>query len=122
MSEQEQEKQGRGRPRLKLDKQQIQRLAELQCTRQEIAYVMGCSLDTLARHHRPDIDMGNAMGKIKLRRAMMRNATEKDNATIQIWLSKQWLGYTDAPVSDEDNLILPWETDSETTNTPENQD
>ena len=105
-------KQGPGRPKKILDSDQIRRLAELQCTRQEIAYIMNCSVDTLARHHKDDLNAGIAMGKVRLRRAMFRNAVEKDNAVIQIWLSKNWLGYTDSPVSDEDSLVLPWEADN----------
>ena len=112
MSEDSKKQAGPGRPKKILDKEQIRRLAELQCTRQEIAYVMNCSVDTLARHHKSDMEAGFAMGKVKLKRAMFRNATEKDNATIQIWLSKQWLGYSDQPVADEDSLILPWDSDN----------
>lgn len=112
MSEDSKKQQGPGRPKKILDKEQIRRLAELQCTRQEIAYVMNCSVDTLARHHKSDMEAGFAMGKVKLKRAMFRNATEKDNATIQIWLSKQWLGYSDQPVADEDSLVLPWDSDN----------
>ena len=58
------------------------------------------------------MEAGFAMGKVKLKRAMFRNATEKDNATIQIWLSKQWLGYQDSPTTAEDDLVLPWDTDN----------
>jgi len=98
-----------GRPKIKLDTDQIRKLAELQCTKKEIAYVMGCSVDTLSRNYQDDIDAGAGMGKVKLRRAMFKNATEHNNATIQIWLSKQWLGMTDQPLNDEDNSILPWD-------------
>ena len=112
MSEDSKKQERPGRPKKILDKEQIRRLAELQCTRQEIAFVMNCSVDTLARHHKSDLEAGVALGKVKLRRAMFRNATEKDNATIQIWLSKNWLGYADTPVVEQDDLVLPWDTDN----------
>ena len=99
----------KGRPKIQLDCDQIRRLSELQCSRGEIAYVMGCSVDTLDRHHKDDINQGKAQGKIKLRRAMYRNAVEKDNAVMQIWLSKNYLGFQDNPATEESSSILPWE-------------
>jgi hypothetical protein len=69
---------------------------------------MGCSVDTLDRHHKTDIERGQAQGKIKLRRAMFRNAVEKDQPVMQIWLSKNYLGMQDAPNSDDSDAILPW--------------
>ena len=108
------EKSGRtGRPRKPIDADQVRRLAELQCTAKEIAYVLGVSSDTIRRNHQDDLDQGQAMGKIKLRRAMFRNATEKDNPTIQVWLSKNWLGYQDNPNNSDDDKILPWDLDQD---------
>jgi AraC-like DNA-binding protein len=110
MSEETVKKKNRGgRPKIELDKDQIRKLAELHCSLKEVAYVMGVSSDTIERNYRDVYEEGLAGGKIKLRRAMMRNACEKDNATIQIWLSKQLLGYSDNPVSDDDTTILPWD-------------
>ncbi len=99
----------KGRPKIQLDCDQIRRLSELQCSRGEIAYVMGCSVDTLDRHHKDCINEGKAQGKIKLRRAMYRNAVEKDNAVMQIWLSKNYLGFQDNPATEESSSVLPWE-------------
>ena len=109
MSEKTEKNTTKGRPKIQLDGDQIRRLAELQCSRGEIAYVMKCSVDTLDRHHKADINQGKAQGKIKLRRAMYRNAVEKDNAVMQIWLSKNYLGFQDNPATEESSSILPWE-------------
>ena len=111
MSDETVKKNKGGRPKIELDRDQIRKLAELHCTIKEVAYVMGVSADTIERNYRDVYDEGLAFGKIKLRRAMMRNATELNNATIQIWLSKNLLGYTDNPVNDDDTVILPWETE-----------
>ena len=70
---------------------------------------MGCSVDTLDRHHKDCINEGKAQGKMKLRRAMYCNAVEKDNAVMQIWLSKNYLGFQDNPATEESSSILPWE-------------
>jgi len=103
------EKSKGGRPRIELDETILANLASLQCTNQEIAFVMGVSVDTLARHYKDVIAVGSAQGKIKLRRAMFRNACEKDNPTMQIWLSKNLLNYVDAPQTEDSDVVLPWE-------------
>lgn len=89
-------------------RQQIQKLAELQCNNREIAYIMGCSRETIERHYRDEVDLGKTEGKIKLRRAQWRNAIENENVTMQIWLGKNVLGQTDSPLDEESNQILPW--------------
>jgi predicted HTH transcriptional regulator len=102
------EKKGAGRPKIELDKDQITRLAEIQCTTKEIAYILGVSVETISRNYSDVVDAGKANGKLALRRAQWRNAVEKDNVTMQIWLGKNILKQTDQPISDEDNQILPW--------------
>lgn len=109
------EARGPGKPKIKLDGEQIIRLSELQCTVGEIAYVMGVSTDTIRRRFRDEMDLGKAQGKIKLRRAMFRNACEKDHASVQIFLAKNLLGMSDSPVNTEDDIILPWDNAQDTT-------
>ncbi len=99
---------GGGRKKIDLDESQIQRLAEIHCNWKEIAYIMGVSVDTLKRNYTESVEMGKAMGKIQLRRAQWRNAVEKDNVTMQIWLGKNVLGQSDNPISDDSSQILPW--------------
>ena len=103
---------GAGRKKIELDRDMILKLAELQCNWKEIAYVCECSVDTLKRNYADIIDKGYAQGKIKLRRAMFRNAVENDNAVIQIFLAKNLLGMANDPVNQgEDSVVLPWESD-----------
>tara|TARA_R100000951_G_C2600755_1_gene168103 strand:+ start:86 stop:442 length:357 start_codon:yes stop_codon:yes gene_type:complete len=98
-----------GRPKHKLDKEQIRKLAELQCTIREIAYIFGCSTDTIKRNAQDALDYGYANGKIKLRRAMFRNACENHSAPVQIFLAKNLLGMSDNGLVDsEANAPLPW--------------
>ena len=98
-----------GRPKIKVDKEQVKKLAELQCTLKEIASIFGCSTDTITRNCRDELDYGYASGKIKLRRAMFRNACENQNAAVQIFLAKNLLGMSDNGLIDsEDNAPLPW--------------
>lgn len=101
---------GAGRKKIELDVDMLVKLSELQCNWKEIAYVMDCSVDTLKRNYASYIDKGNAVGKVKLRRAMFRNATDNDNAVMQIFLAKNILGMSNDPVNQgEESVILPWE-------------
>ena len=98
-----------GRPKIELDTSVLTKLAEIQCNLKEMAYVMGCSVDTLKRNYMDVIEIGQAQGKIKLRRAMFRNACENDHAVMQIFLAKNLLGMQDQPRNTDDNDILPWD-------------
>ena len=98
-----------GRPELELDESQIERLAELQCSLKEIAYVMGCHTETLRRRYSDNIEAGKAQGKVKLRRAMFQNAVEKMNPALQIFLAKNLLNMSDTGMNSDDDNILPWQ-------------
>lgn len=102
---------GAGRPKIELDEELLTKLCELHCNHKEIAYVMNVSVDTLKRNYADIMDKGYAQGKIKLRRAMFRNAVENDHAVMQIFLAKNLLGMSDQPRGGEDDQILPWEAD-----------
>lgn len=79
------------RPRKAIDADQVERLARIHCTYEEIAAVVGCSTDTLKRRFADRIEKGRERGKSSLRRWQFKSAF-KGNATMQIWLGKQLLG------------------------------
>lgn len=101
-----------GRPKVHVfDYELIERLAELYCTQKEIAHVLGCSNDTIRRDKKAKeaIEVGYSKGKIKLRRAMFRNACENMSAPVQIFLAKNLLGMSDGGLIDGDETApLPW--------------
>lgn len=77
----------------------IKQLARIQCTDEEIASVLGVSVDTLTRAANKAIfeeakASGKEAGKASLRRMQFKTA-EAGNATMLIWLGKQYLGQTD---------------------------
>ena len=86
---------GVGRPKILLDVKKIAELSKLQCTLEEIAAVMGVHRATLMRNYAQIIDDNREVGKSSLRRAMWKKALNKDNTNMQIWLSKNVLGYKD---------------------------
>ena len=98
----------KGRPKKVIDVEILKNLCEIQCTIKEIAQVLGVSTDTLQRNYKDEIATGKTLGKIALRRAQYRNAIEKNNITMQIWLGKQILNQADAPLDDDAGTILPW--------------
>ena len=86
---------GVGRPKILLDVKKIAELSKLQCTLEEIAAVMGVHRATLMRNYAQIIDDNREVGKTSLRRSMWKKAINKDNTNMQIWLSKNVLGYKD---------------------------
>ena len=86
----------RGRPKLNIDIEKVKELAEIQCTQEEIAAILGLSRDTLYRNKEfCDIyEKKKAEGKQKLRQ-MQWDAAKKGNPTMLIWLGKQHLDQRD---------------------------
>lgn len=89
------------RPRKEIDKKQFENLCGLQCTREEIYEWFDVSDKTLDKWCHETYDMSfsaifeqkRGKGKISLRRAQFRLAEK--NATMAIWLGKQYLGQRD---------------------------
>ena len=78
---------------------ELEKLAALQCTNEEIAAWFGVSTRTIERRRKSKIfaeamDRGKAKGRISLRRAQLR-MVDNNNATMGIWLGKQYLGQSD---------------------------
>lgn len=95
-----------GRPQIQIDQEQFEKLCEIQCTLEEIANVLKCSMDTVERWCKRTYKMGfaeafkkySANGKMSLRRNQFKLA--ETNATMAIWLGKQYLGQKDVQVLD----------------------
>jgi hypothetical protein len=88
----------KGRPRIKIDKIELEKLAALHCTQAEAAGFFGCSPATMERRlmlaeYRDIWEMGLQRGKVSLRRSQFRLAER--NATMAIFLGKQYLGQRD---------------------------
>jgi hypothetical protein len=101
MAEQpQQRKHPGGRPRLEFDLRQVEELTRIGCTEEDMAAVLGVSVDTIQRrkHTCPEfrgvIEKGRASLRNSLRRLQVKKALE-GNTTMLIWLGKQYLGQTD---------------------------
>jgi len=88
--------QKRGRKPIDIDYAQAEKYSSIMCTQSEIASLLGVSLALL--EHDPEFirihKKGMESGKASLRRMQYLNAN-KGNATMQIWLGKQYLGQKD---------------------------
>lgn len=87
-------KQKVGRKLIKIDEEQVEKLAAMHCTIPEIASFFNVNEKTIDRRFAPIIRKGKEKGKIKLRRLQWRQA-EEGSYSMAIWLGKQYLGQTD---------------------------
>ena len=87
---------------------EVEKLAELHLTYTHMADYYGVKESTFKDHFRHVVEIGRAKTKQKLMNAMLTNALDKHNPTIQIWLSKNLLGFTDQPINTDEDQVLPW--------------
>ncbi len=94
-----------GRPKFKIDYDQVEKLSALQCTQEEIASYLGCSVDTLQRDDEfcGIYKRGMDKGRMSLRRKQWKAADDGDR-TMLVWLGKQYLRQTDK--SDINNNVV----------------
>ena len=89
-----------GRPRMEFDLRQVEELARIGCTEEDMGAVLGVSVDTIQRRKRSSaefcgvIEKGQASLRNSLRRLQVKKALE-GNVTMLIWLGKQLLGQSD---------------------------
>ena len=83
-----------GRPRLDIDADLVERLAERFCTYSEIAAIISCDESTIRKRFPEIVAKGREKGK-KILRGWQLKAAENGNATMLIWLGKQYLEQTD---------------------------
>lgn len=81
------------RPRKQIDKEELIKLAALQCTLEEIAAWFDVNKSTISRRFATEIAQGREKGKISLRRKQWKLAD--NNASMAIFLGKNYLGQKD---------------------------
>jgi hypothetical protein len=102
------------RPLKEIDKKQFENLCGLQCTKEEICAFFELTDKTLESWCKRTYNKGfseifrekRGIGKISLRRAQFELA--KKNATMAIWLGKQFLNQRDqvqVEIKNENNLL-----------------
>lgn len=104
---------GRGENQRIIPIEQVRKLASLHLTYRDMAEFFGVRENTFRDHFRYEVERYRQVTKQRLMEAMLTNAVEKMNPTVQIWLSKNLLGFADNPVNTESSQTLPWLTDAE---------
>lgn len=90
-----------GRPKIEINKEYFENLCGLQCTEEDIAHFFDCSVDTINNWCKSTYKKtfsevykkNSTAGKISLRRYQF--ALAKKNASMAIFLGKQYLGQKD---------------------------
>ena len=96
-----------GRPHKQLDKSQFESLCGIQCTMEEVCQFFDCDEKTLNKWCRETYGKNfsqvfkekKGVGKVSLRRSQYQLAL-KGNASMLIWLGKQYLGQRETPVDE----------------------
>tara|TARA_R110002020_G_scaffold724_2_gene3602 strand:- start:6276 stop:6680 length:405 start_codon:yes stop_codon:yes gene_type:complete len=83
----------RGRPKIKMDAEQVEHLAEFGCTTLEIAKFFKCDESTVRKNYKEELLTGREKMKIKLRQIQFKLA--ETNAAMSIFLGKNYLAQTD---------------------------
>ena len=87
-----------GRPEAKIDLNELEKLAGMQCTDEEIAAFFGISTKTITRRRKNakfnDLLEHAAKGRVSVRRNLFRLANN-GNIAAAIFLAKNLLGYRD---------------------------
>jgi hypothetical protein len=103
-----------GRDQTVVPPDQVYELAAIGCNDGEIARFFGVNEDTLRYNFKSELEKAREFVKIRLRRAMFKNACDNMNAAVQIFLAKNILGMSDQPLSTEANAPLPWNESEDT--------
>ena len=99
---------GRGDNRRVIRLKDVQKLAELHLSYEAMADYFECKTSTFKDHFRKEVEKARALTKQKLMHAMLTNAIDKHQPTIQIWLSKNLLQFSDNPINNDSTNVLPW--------------
>jgi AraC-like DNA-binding protein len=102
---------GRGENRQIIDIEQVRKLAALNCSYADMAKFFGVKENTFRDNFRREVERSRETLKHRLMEAMITNAVDKLNPTVQIWLSKNLLGFQDNPVNTSESVPLPWNED-----------
>jgi hypothetical protein len=98
-----------GRDKKIVPPEEVYKLAALGCKNIEIADWFGVTEDAISRNFAAELTKAKSAIKISLRRAMLNNACQNNNAALQIFLAKNFLSMSDNPLDSEGNAPLPWD-------------
>ncbi len=95
---------GAGRPRIELDERVLYKLAQSMLSVKSIANIMDCSPDLIEERYIGILHKGRDNRRQSLVEAMWQKALEDKDVKMQIWLSKQHLGYKETQPDEAQQL------------------
>lgn len=96
-----------GRPKKEIDEDMVYKLAQTLLPIESIATILGCGKDLLYQRFSDTLQKGREERKSSLVQHMWKNAMEHNNTTMQIWLSKQHLGFKEPAKVEEQEAQAP---------------
>lgn len=102
---------GRGENKTVIDPQDVEKLAKLWCSWEEMSDFFGVPANTLKYNFSDIVAKGRSETKQGLRRAQLKLALG-GNATMLIWLGKNILGQQESPQGASKG-VLPWNEDED---------
>lgn len=99
---------GRGDSKRVIELETVKKLAHLNLSYKDMADFFGCKETTFRDNFRFVVEQGRQKTKHRLMEAMLTNAIDKMSPVMQIWLSKNLMGFQDAPNNTDNNVTLPW--------------
>ena len=99
---------GRGENKQIIPVEEVRKLAALHCSYKDMAEYFGVKEGTFRDHFRREVERARQKLKHRLSEAMIENAITKMNPTMQIWLSRNWLGMNDSQENTQGETVLPW--------------
>ena len=99
---------GRGTNQRVIELDTVKKLAHLNLSYKDMADFFGCRETTFRDNFRFVVEQGRQKTKHRLMEAMLTNAIDKMSPVMQIWLSKNLMGFQDAPSNTDNNVTLPW--------------
>lgn len=100
-----------GRDKKVIHPDEVRKLAALGCSKTDICNYLGIKKDAFTWLFTDAYIQGYEELKITLRRSMLNNACQNNNASVQIFLAKNYLNMSDQPKDNEDNKPLPWNSE-----------
>jgi len=78
----------------KIDPIEVEKLAAMQCTMEEMAHFFDCSVDLLEMNFSDVIKKGRSKGKMSMKRALFEKVQKGDLGAI-VWFGKNFAGMSD---------------------------
>ena len=99
---------GRGVNKQIIPVEEVRKLAALHCSYRDMSEYFQVSESTFRDHFRLEVERARQKLKHRLSEAMIENAINRCNPTMQIWLSRNWLGMNQDKEVTQGEQVLPW--------------